>query len=101
MSEYVVGQLVRLSAAFSDAAGLPADPDTVRLLHKPMSVAGATMQVETYPGEGTAIVRDGVGRYHLDISMDNPGTHYWRWESDGDAQSAAQGWFSVDPALLS
>lgn len=101
MSDYIVGQLVRLSATFTDAAGAAADPDTVRLLHKPMSVAGATVQTEIYPGGGSAIVRDGVGRYHIDISMDDPGTHYWRWESTGDAQAAAQGYFSVASALLS
>ena len=101
MSDYIVGQLVRLSATFTDAAGAAADPDTVRLLHKPMSAPGATLQTLTYPGEGTSIVRDSLGQYHADISMDDPGTHYWRWESTGDAQAAAQGQFSVASALLS
>ncbi len=101
MSDYIVGQLVRLSAAFTDAAGAAADPDTVTLRHRPMSVPGATLQTEIDPGEGTVIGRDGVGQYHADISMDDPGTYYWRWESTGDAQAAAQGSFSVGAALLS
>ena len=78
MSDYIVGQLVRLSATFTDAAGAAADPDTVRLLHKPMSAPGATLQTLTYPGEGTSIVRDNLGQYRQFSAEKLKGEAGWR-----------------------
>lgn len=100
MSDYIEGQLVRLSASFTDAAGAAADPDTVTFRHQPVSVSGSTVTTHTYPSGSTDIVRDSTGEYHIDVSMDDPGTHYWRWESTGDAQAADQGQLIVTKALL-
>lgn len=100
MSDYIEGQLVRLSASFEDAAGNAADPSSVTFRHRPVSVTGSTATTHTYPSEGTEIVRDSTGEYHIDVSMDDPGTHYWRWESTGDAQAADQGELRVIRALL-
>ncbi|WP_341928778.1 hypothetical protein [Methyloversatilis discipulorum] len=101
MSEYIQGQLVRLSCVFRDAAAAPADPTEVTFKHRPASIADAEATVKTYPpGESGGIVRDGIGQYHVDVSMDEPGEHWWRWESTGAAQAADQGLFVVLPALL-
>lgn len=100
MRDYTQGQLVRLSAAFTDAAGAAADPTSVTFRHRPVSVAGSTSTTHTYPSVGTEIVRDSIGKYHIDVSMDDPGTHYWRWESTGSAQAADQGELRVIKALL-
>jgi hypothetical protein len=99
MSDYIEGQLVRLSAAFTDAAGAAADPTTVTLKYLPASAPGATTTTLTYP-EDTEIVKDSTGNYHYDLPLDDPGAWVWRWESTGDAQAATQGEFSVARAAL-
>ncbi len=100
MSDYIEGQLVRLSASFVDAAGNPADPTLVTFKHRASSTPGSEILVQTYPGDSTSIVRDETGTYHIDVSMSDPGTHQWRWESTGDAQAADQGYFVVDESIL-
>jgi hypothetical protein len=100
MSDYIEGQLVRLSASFVDAAGNPSDPTSVTFKHRASSIPGAEILTYTYPSDSTSIVRDEAGNYHVDISMSDPGTHQWRWESTGDAQAAAQGYFIVDESIL-
>lgn len=68
-----VGNVARLSGAFTDENGDPADPTTV------------TVQILT-PGniETTETpIRDGAGLYHYDVTLTTPGTWQYRFIGTG------------------
>jgi hypothetical protein len=73
MNRYYVETRVRVSGAFTDAAGAPADPTTVTLKITP-------------PSEIAVVVtptRDGVGAYHHDVTIDAPGVWLYQWQGEG------------------
>lgn len=102
IANYVQGQLVRFSCEFRDATGALVDPDSVTFKTRAVLVTPADVFEATYPPEGVpgGIVRDAAGQYHIDRQMTESGPQWWRWESTGDAPAPAQGYFTVDPALL-
>jgi hypothetical protein len=86
MAGYVVGQQIRLSAAFTTSAGIPVDPTAVTC--KVRDGAGAS----TTP----AVVKDSTGVYHADILITKPaGTWYYRFEGVGAAIGAGETSFGV------
>lgn len=77
---YDRGDLVRLSATFTDAAGAVADPTTVVLrLLAPDGTASTP-----------ATVKDSVGVYHYDLSITATGYWSYRWEGTGTVQTAEE-----------
>lgn len=89
MNTYDIGDLIRLSAAF-DVSG-PTDPTTLVFeIREP----DGTTTTHTY-GVGVEIVRDSLGRFHLDWSADLPGLHLYRVAGTGAAQAVEQGAFRV------
>lgn len=74
------GDVVELSASFRDASSQALlDPDVVTLRIQKGTNA---VVILTY-GIDSVIVKDGVGLYHADLTMDVPGTFTYRWLSTG------------------
>jgi hypothetical protein len=93
VNEYHVGDLVRLTATFTNAAGSATDPTTVTCLVKLRHVHGAATQSYTYAG-GT-VIKDATGVYHVDVSPTTEGTWDYRWIGTGTVQAADEGAFRV------
>jgi hypothetical protein len=92
LSVVVGGQVtVATVPGFKNGAGVAADPTTVRLRWKSV---GGTEVVLTY-GVDAAVVKDGTGVYHADITPVASGPHVFRWEGTGAVVAAAEGTFSV------
>lgn len=85
------GDVVRLAADFTDPAAALVDPGVVTC--KVQDPAGA---VVTYAGG--AIVRDSLGRYHVDVPIALSGRHYYRWIGTGANAAAEEGSFLADPS---
>src|SRR5690554_6130718 len=88
---FVVGQKPRFDAAFRLGNTL-ADPTVVKFIYQREDDDDPT--VLTY-GEDIELVRDSVGKYHVDLPLDTKGKWKWRWESTGTVESAEQGTFRV------
>jgi hypothetical protein len=92
MNSYQVGDLVRISAAFTNSSGAAADPTTVTLLVKLRYVVGSTATTYTYPAQ---IVKDSTGNYHYDFTPTTEGIWDYRWVGTGTVQAAAEDAFNV------
>lgn len=93
-SSYDIGDLVRVSGAFTTAAGVAQDPSVVKC-----SVRTPAAVVTTYTyGTDAALVKDSTGNYHVDVSAAAIGWYYYRWFSTGTGQAGDEGWFEVTDA---
>lgn len=90
-NKYDLGDLVRVSVAFTNSAGTAIDPTAVLCQYK--SPAGTTTAL-TY-GTDVALVKDSTGNYHVDIDCDEEGTWDCRYYSTGTGQAAAETSFRV------
>lgn len=89
---YDIGDLVRVPAEFTNAAGTSIDPSVVKLTVKKPGVAAT---IYTY-GTDPEIVKDAVGEYHADVSVTaHPGFWHCRWWSTGTGQAAEEYKFKV------
>lgn len=89
------GDLRRISASFKDLAGAAVDPTTVTFkFTKPSGVTTSYV----YPA--AQVVKDSVGNYHVDLSVDASGLWLYRWESTGTGQAAENGEFMVEPSAF-
>jgi hypothetical protein len=96
MNVYVKGNLVRVSASFTNEAGAALDPTVVKcVVLEPGDVLATTY---TY-GTDVAVVKDSTGHYHLDIDADEAGEWRYRWYSTGTGQSASEGLFMAVTAF--
>lgn len=87
---YDIGDVVRLAGSFQGSAG-PLDPGSVTGRFR---IASAQPTSYTY-GVDPQLVRDAVGQYHFDVEATESGTWYYRFESSGIGQAAAEGTFRV------
>lgn len=87
---YDVGDLIRMSATFTDINGNPIGPSDVRfLVRDPASV----VTIHTTQG---AVVTDSSAEFHLDVTADQSGKWLYRCESStGVGQAAEESWFRV------
>lgn len=88
--DYILGQRLRFPLEFK-VAGVLTDPTAIRFEHRAPSDTVTTTW--TYPS-GSEIVRDSVGKFHVDLDLDEAGRWKWRVESDG-VETADQGSFRV------
>lgn len=95
-SVYDIGDLVRVSGAFTDVNDADIDPTTVTF--KFTDPSGNTTSY-TYVTDAE-VVKDSTGHYHVDVSVDEAGTWYYRWESGGSGQAAEEGSFVVRPTRI-
>ncbi|MCI0420075.1 MAG: hypothetical protein L0312_12765 [Acidobacteria bacterium] len=89
---YDKGDIVRVSGAFTNDAGVAQDPTTV--IFRFVNPAG-TSTTYTFGVDG-ALVKDSIGNYHVDIDANAEGDWHYRWESTGTGQAADEGQFRVD-----
>jgi len=96
MNVYDIGDLVKVSATFTDVTDDAIDPDVVIFAFK--DPVGATTTY-TY-NEDAELVRDSLGTYHVNVSVDSAGTWYYRWSSTGTGQAAEEDHFVVRASNL-
>lgn len=91
MGTYIEGALVRVTAAFTNAAGAAVDPTTVTLKwHRNQD------PVTSWTVTAGQIVKDSVGNYHADLDTTNlVGGWSYEFEGTGAAQAANAGTFLV------
>jgi len=93
INTYDIGDVARVSAAFTDVNDAAADPSTVSLAFKDPSE-----NVTTYIyGTDAEVVKDSTGNYHVDIALDEAGTWHYRWVSTGTGATAQEGELVVKP----
>ena len=91
MNTYDIGDVIRLSGAFTDGADAPVDPDAVAF--KLLDPAGAV-------AEPAPVFNDGVGLYHVDVALAVAGVHSYRVEGTGANAAAAERRFRVRRSLV-
>lgn len=91
VNTYDIGDLARVSAAFTNSAGAAVDPTAVLCAYRDPSGNVATL---TY-GTDAALVRDSAGNYHVDISIDEAGSWFYRFYSTGTGQASEEQSFLV------
>lgn len=91
VDRYLIGQVVRISVAATDADATAADPGGLALLVKSPD---GTITTYTY-GTAAEVVRTATGAYHADIALDTAGTWRWRWEATAPNAGADEGALTV------
>jgi len=89
--QYDIGDVVQMSAAFSDTDGNPLAPagDVRFLLRNPLDV------VTVYTTNDTVVTASSY-QFTQDIAIASSGKYYYRVESStGVGQSAEESWFTV------
>ena len=81
---YDIGDLVRVSAVFTNAAGSASDTTVALKLMKPDGTTSTPTPTH-----------DSTGNYHYDVSVDQAGKWYYRYEGTGVVQTASEGSFLV------
>lgn len=75
-----IGDLRRVTAAFTDALGVATDPTGVVLyVRKPGALSATTYN---YPAD-PIIVKDSTGNYHADLAIDTEGAWHYEWAGTG------------------
>jgi len=87
---YDSGDQIRITATFTNSTSVTVDPTVITCKHKDPS---GTMTTLVY-GED-AIVRSTRGTYYTDVTLDEAGTWYVRWEGTGAAIAAAESYWVV------
>ena len=92
MATFDVGDLVRVSASFVNTSGSLADPARVYCKYKLPSNSTASFAY----GSASELNKDATGAYHIDISISEAGTWYYRfWSGSGAGQTAGEALFQV------
>lgn len=84
INEYDIGDVVRVSAAFTNAAGAPANTTATLRVRKP------DLSVTT-----PSLTNDGTGLYHYDIVVDMAGNWFYRAEGTGTVAAAGERSFTA------
>lgn len=94
VSRYDFGDLATLRATFVSTDGVtPADPSYVAFLTLNPFGSVATY---VYGAAGASVVRDGVGGYRTDFTIDAVGSWFYRSVGTGGVQAAGEWSFIVD-----
>lgn len=91
MNIFDVGRKIRLGMNLTDIAGAAADPGALTLKVQEPSGYVTTLTWQTDAG----LVRGALGTFYVDWDIDQAGLHRYRWESAGNAQSAAESAFTA------
>jgi hypothetical protein len=91
INSYALGNDVICRGTFKDADGDLADPTTVSF-----SFRNDDGEVTTYLyGTDTEIVRDSIGKYHVNVDASSSGIWRYRFFSSGTVKAADEGEFIV------
>jgi hypothetical protein len=100
MSAVIEGQKVRFRTIVKDHINddVLVDPPSLTLT---LEAPDGTSIVFTYPDD-VEVVRDELGRFHVDRILDQPQRWVWRWETAGGAYDGgiAEGKQLVRPSLI-
>jgi len=96
INRYDKGSLVRVTGTFTTIAGAAVDPTVVKFDYYPPATTVTTL---IYGTDG-ALVRDGPGIYHVDVSASATGLLNYRFYSTGTGQAAAEGKFQVNESVF-
>jgi hypothetical protein len=92
VNTYNIGDLVLLSAAFSDHDGNPADPDTVSLkVRRGKEAASDFTPTRDAPGQYS---------YRYSLAGASPGVYSYRFAGVGTVQAAGERQFQVAKSLV-
>lgn len=94
MTSFDIGNVIRLSVAFTDSSGTPVDPGSVQL-----NVRAAGDAVETFTYADNQIIKDGTGLYHYDYPPATPGLYYYRFIGTDGATAAGDSQFGITASL--
>ncbi len=91
MNIYDVGDKVRLTATFTNAAGTATDPTTVTCIVQ----LRPGLYRSTYTYAGATITKSGTGVYYVDVTVDREGIWDYRWVGTGTVVAADEGSFNI------
>lgn len=91
MAQINIGDVRRVSVVFATTAGVATDPTAVLLYYKKPGTAYITL---TY-GVDAALIKDSVGNYHADLTLDTAGTWQYEWRGTGALVADEGGQFRV------
>jgi hypothetical protein len=86
LNAYDKGKLARLTVSFTNFAGTAVDPTTVALSYRKSNGVQATVTLA-----GGAVVRESLGNFYYDLTLDVAGVWHYRWVSTGEGQAAEVG----------
>lgn len=93
--QFIVGAVARIVLTVSNPAGPLMDPSALRFKF----IRPDFVQVDHVLGAPeSGIVRDGLGRYHIDIPLPLVGNWYWRWETGPVPVGVSEGSIAVMPS---
>lgn len=93
---YDVGDLVRVSAVFKNAAGTATDPTATSIkIRKPDGVVTTLVF-----GVDGALIRDSAGTFHTDISITMKGEWIHKFIGTGAVQAVEEKNFLAKPSLV-
>jgi len=86
---YDINDRVRVAATFS-AGGVNTDPATITL-----KVQDPSRNDTTYTYALVTVTRSAAGEYYKEITVDEAGYWYYRWEGTGAVVAAGEGYFMI------
>ena len=89
--QYDTGDVARCSVTFKDLTGTTVDPSTVVLEIK---LPDGSLVTYTYLVDA-AVVKDALGKYHVDHLLTQGGIHYYKWTGSGTVYAAEESQFFV------
>ena len=89
---YDIGDVVRISAGFTNASAAAADPTAVTVSYRNPSTGAVS---ELNYGVDAEVIKDSTGNYHMDITTANHGIYYYKWEGSGAVVATVEGFFEV------
>lgn len=96
MAQYDLGDSIRITGTFTDAAGTATDPAVVTFTY---TDPNGTSTTYTY-GADAELVKSSTGVYYVDIVTSLEGAYYWRWVSTGAGAAADEGQFWVTRTVV-
>ena len=90
---YDVGDVVRVSGAFTDADDVAADPSGVQFAYEGPDGVAETLVY----GTDAELVKASTGNYYVDLTPTTAGDWHYRWIGTGTGAGAQLGQFSVRP----
>ena len=90
---WYLGDLPKVTAIFTDDTGVLVDPTTITAKVKKPDKTVTTLVF----GVDAALVRDGVGIYHIYIDLTQSGNWFYRFSGTGVRQVAREGTIFVEP----
>lgn len=88
VNSYDIGNIVRLSAAFTDISGVPTDPSTVTLTIRLPDLTVVTKV-------GGDLTHPSTGSFYYDYTPPQSGTYYYRYAGTGVCTAAADASFII------